>query len=138
MPSAFQESLMTAPDKQHQQNRLYPVRLGLEYRLKEAGRVVTVGTGRTISLSRSRVLLESDNGLPPDALVELAVSWPVQLENKVRLKLVIVGRTVQVNGKFITVDILRHEFRTRALLSQRHRLSPGSPSSGRTATASAY
>jgi len=48
------------------------------------------------------------------SLVELAISWPVWLEDQIPLKLHIVGKAVQVDGRQTTVQISRYEFRTAA------------------------
>lgn len=65
-------------------------------------------------MSSSQVVLESQQSLPVGMLVELAVTWPVWLQNTVRLKLHIFGRTTRISGNFTVIDILRHEFRTVA------------------------
>ena len=92
----------------------YPIGTHVEYRLMQRDRVLATGTGRTKTISSSRVVFESERGLPLGMLVELAVTWPVQVENGVGLTLQILGRTVHVMDKCTVVDILRHEFRTQA------------------------
>ncbi len=138
MLSAFQSGEPKAPDEQHQHDRHYPIRLDLEYRLKDSDHELSGGSGTTIHISSSRVLFEAKNALPPGSLVELAVAWPVELENRIKLRLIIVGRAVSVSGKRTLVDVVRHEFRTRALPTTKRRLSVASTSScGRTMAASA-
>src|SRR5581483_3862037 len=92
----------------------YPIEADVEYRLMEQASVVAGGTGRTKTMSSSQVVLESQQSLPVGMLVELAVTWPVWLQNTVPLKLHIFGRTTRMSGKFTVIDILRHEFRTVA------------------------
>jgi hypothetical protein len=138
MLSAFRSGEPKAPDEQHQHDRHYPIRLDLEYRLKDSDHELSAGSGSTIYISSSRVLFEAKNALPPGSLVELAVAWPVELENTIKLRLIILGRTVEVNGNCTLVDVLRHEFRIRALPTTKRRLSVASTSSsGRTMAASA-
>ena len=67
-------------------------------------------------MSSNRVLFDTETWLPADTLVELSLSWPVKLDNRIPLKLVILGRTVVFEGR-IAADILRHEFRTQAVQS---------------------
>lgn len=106
--------------------------------MKDSDRELSAGSGSTISISSSRVLFESKNALPPGSLVELAVAWPVELENRIKLRLIIVGRAVSVSGKRTLVDVVRHEFRTRALPTTKRQLSVASTSScGRAMAASA-
>ena len=111
MPSANrpQRHIASAPVESS-----YPISTDLEYRLLKAERVVAAGMGRTTSLSSSRVVFESDRELPVGLLIEMAVAWPARLENKVRLRLHILGRTVRASQKLIAIDILRHEFKTMA------------------------
>ena len=137
MPSAFPSREPKTPDMQHSHDRHYPIRLDLEYRLKDSEQELA-GSGSTISISSSRVLFEAKNALPPGSLVELTVAWPVELENRITLRLIILGRTVEVNGNCTLVDVVRHEFRIRALPTTKRQLSVASTSScGRTMAASA-
>jgi hypothetical protein len=53
----------------------------------EGDRVIGTGTGRTRTISRTRLWFESENRLPIGMLVELAVAWPARLDNRV-LKLI--------------------------------------------------
>ena len=95
-------------------DRAYPISVDLEYRLFANGRVLITGTGRTVCLSRRCVWFESEKTLPVGVLVDLAVTWPALLENKIGLKLRIYGRTVSSPDQCTVVQILRHQFRTRA------------------------
>ena len=92
----------------------YRIYANLTYRVLDGTRVLRRGTGRTTTMSSNRVLLETETWLPADTLIELSLSWPVMLDNRIPLKLVILGRTVMFEGR-VAVDILRHEFRTQAL-----------------------
>ena len=92
----------------------YPIATEVEYRLMQQEHVLGIGAGRTKTISSSCVVFESERALPVGLLVELAVTWPVRLENSVTLKLQILGRTVSITGNCTIVDILRHEFRTAA------------------------
>lgn len=80
----------------------------------EGERILVAGIGRTTSISSSSIVFECERPLPAGMLVELAVTWPVRLDNTVRLRLHILGRTVRAMGNFTAIDILRHEFRTVA------------------------
>ena len=116
----------------------YPIGADVEYRLLERQRVVSAGTGRTKTISSSCVVFESERTLPVGLLVELAVTWPVRLDNRVGLKLKILGRTVRVAGNCTAVDILRHEFRTQPLRTFSERAgAQSSPLPDRSSTACA-
>ena len=93
------------------------MRADLDYRLMDTNRALERGHGQILAMSRKSVWLESDKALCVGVAVELAVTWPVRLDNKIPLRLIIQGRTVSADGKSAKVEILRHEFRTRALSS---------------------
>lgn len=116
-------------------DRSYPIRADVDYRVMEEDRVLSSEKGRTRTMSSTHVWLEYDKVLRLGVLVELAVMWPVCLDGRVPLKLIIAGRVAQVQGKYAKVEILRHEFRIRPLT--RHHQPSGSKSVGRTMTASA-
>ena len=94
--------------------RMYPICIGLEFRTLDASRARIKGRGHTVFLSSSSVVFESEAGLPSGLPIELAINWPVKLEERVELRLCIRGRTANNAGNYTTVRIDRHEFRTRA------------------------
>lgn len=71
-----------------------------------------VGQGRTINMSSTGILFATDQNLLPGRTVELAVSWPAQLNNKCALKLVARGRVVRSEAGYAAVQIQHYEFRT--------------------------
>src|SRR5262245_44551806 len=72
------------------------------------------GEGRTINMSSSGVLITSSQMLLPGRRLELSISWPAQLNNKVALKLVARGRVVRFEQGRAAVEIQQYEFRTQA------------------------
>ncbi len=46
--------------------------------------------------------------------MELAISWPAQLNNKCALKLVARGRVVRFEGGRAAIEIQQYEFRTQS------------------------
>jgi hypothetical protein len=91
----------------------YPITIDLEYRLWSLGVLVRTGRGRTTGLSSNRVEFESGDQLPPEMTVEIAIAWPVLLNDAVSLQLYVLGHTVRSSDHCITVVIQRYEFRTR-------------------------
>lgn len=98
-----------------QRHRRFPICVDLQYWLLDEGRIVKTGFGRTVNLSSSGVLFEADEALPSGRAINLALAWPVRLDNKVGLKLRIIGRTVRKEYNCTAVQILHHAFRTRRL-----------------------
>lgn len=103
----------------------YPIVSHLEYQITRDGRRIAAGTGRTVTMSAHTVCFESENGLPLGELIELAVVWPARLDNRIPLKLRIVGRTVRVSGLLTTIKILKYEFRTMGARSSLGRAESG-------------
>lgn len=70
------------------------------------------GNGMTINMSSGGVLFDTDQVLLPGKRVEMAISWPAQLDNKTALKLVARGRVVRFDQGRAAVEIQQYEFRT--------------------------
>ncbi len=70
--------------------------------------------GKTLNISSSGVLFTTADALLPGRRMELAIDWPAQLDNKCALKLVARGRVVRFEGDRAALEILQHEFRTKA------------------------
>ncbi len=87
----------------------------LEYKLLDGKKVLKTGVGRTLNLSSSGILFESQEALPTGTSIRLAIEWPARLDNRVGLTLCVMGRTVRSAGTCTAVEILSHEFRTRAI-----------------------
>ena len=71
------------------------------------------GEGRTLNISSSGVLFTSEHMLIPGRRLELDISWPVQLNNQVALKLVARGRVVRFEEGRAAIEIQQYEFRTQ-------------------------
>ena len=120
----------------HESGRRYPICAHVEYQLPESHGVLSSGVGRTIYLSSGSMQIETEHGLPLGGMVELAVTWPARLDNRVRLKLQIMGRTVGVEGGCTTIKIARYEFRTRASPASTDPMLQRDPAAGRSANLS--
>ncbi len=70
-------------------------------------------SGKTVNMSSSGILFTTEHLLLPGRRVEVAVSWPAQLDNKCALKLVARGRIVRFQEGMAALEILHHEFRTK-------------------------
>ena len=92
----------------------YPLKMDLQYRLVSPGKGPPVsGCGRTITFGSHEVVFSGDQSIPANASVQLSVCWPVLLDERIRLQLVIEGRVTSVEGGTFTVRIGRYHFRTR-------------------------
>ncbi len=86
----------------------------VEYRVLGRREGELLGAGRTVDISSSGVIFTTTHPLLPGRRVELAIDWPAQLDNRCALKLVARGRVVRFEGDRAAIEILQHEFRTRA------------------------
>ena len=72
------------------------------------------GEGKTVNMSSSGVLFTSGQILRPGRRIELAISWPAQLNNKCALRLVARGRIVRFENGLAAMEIQQYEFRTQS------------------------
>ena len=72
------------------------------------------GEGKTVNMSSSGVLFTAAQILRPGRRVELAISWPAQLNHKCALKLVARGRIVRFENGLAAMEIQQYEFRTQS------------------------
>lgn len=87
----------------------YPIRLDLEYRVRERKRV-QIGRGHTVNLSSGGILFESEQSLQPGIPIELSITWPWWISDQVGLKLQVSGRTLRAQQNYIAVKAERHRF----------------------------
>jgi PilZ domain len=92
----------------------FPIERDVRYSVMNRRGGDEVGEGRTINMSSSGVLITSPQMLLPGRRLELSISWPAQLNNKVALKLVARGRVVRFEQGRAAVEIQQYEFRTQS------------------------
>lgn len=94
--------------------RRYPISCELQYRNLNWG-PQELANGKTLNISSNGMLLAIDRVLFPGANVEVRVSWPAKLDERLNLTLVVFGEVVRVGSEVATqvaVRIGRYEFRT--------------------------
>jgi hypothetical protein len=82
------------------------------------------GDGKTINISSTGVLFTSHHVLLPGRRLEVAISWPAQLNNKCALKLVARGRVVRFEEGLAAIEIQQYEFRTQAPMTANQAAAP--------------
>jgi hypothetical protein len=92
----------------------FPIDSSLEYKILRNGKVLESGPGRTLNISSSGVLFESDAGLTPGATVELSIAWPARLYDTAPIQLHVRGKAVRISGGAVAVRIVSYDFRTKA------------------------
>jgi hypothetical protein len=99
-------------DRRHSDR--FPIEREVRYRVLNKRSSEETGEGKTINISSSGVLFTVDHMLLPGRRMELAISWPAQLNNKCALKLVARGRVVRFEGGRAAIEIQQYEFRTQS------------------------
>jgi len=71
-----------------------------------------VGAGRTVNMSSKGLLIRTEQKLLTGKRLEMAISWPAQLDHKCALKLIARGKVVRAEAGTAAVSIEQYEFRT--------------------------
>ena len=99
-------------DRRHSDR--FPIEREVRYRVLNKRSSEETGDGKTVNISSSGVLFTVEHMLLPGRRMELAISWPAQLNNKCALKLVARGRVVRFEGGRAAIEIQQYEFRTQS------------------------
>ncbi len=99
-------------DRRHSDR--FPIEREVRYKVLNKRSNEEVGEGKTVNISSSGVLFTVDHILLPGRRMELAISWPAQLNDKCALKLVARGRVVRFEGGLAAIEIQQYEFRTQS------------------------
>ena len=92
----------------------FPIEREVKFRVLTRKTAEESGAGKTVNMSSNGVLFTTDQVLLPGRRVEVAISWPAQLNSKVALKLVARGRVVRYEPGYAAIEIQQYEFRTQA------------------------
>ena len=95
----------------------YPIERELRYKVLSKKTPDEAGAGRTIDISSTGILFTTEHLLLPGRRLELAISWPAQLNNTTALKLVARGRVVRYEQGRAAIQIQQYEFRTSGQLA---------------------
>ena len=93
--------------------RRYPVQVELKYKLLQNGLVAARGFGKTLEFGDGKVSFNVDRRLDQGADLELSLDWPLRIDGVCPLQLIVFGQVVASNREGSTLQITRHEFRTR-------------------------
>ncbi len=90
----------------------FPIERAIIY--KAIGRKTDLepGRGQTVNMSSTGILFTTDQDLTPGRRIELAISWPAQLDDTCPLKMVAKGRIVRTEPGKAALEIQQYEFRT--------------------------
>ena len=91
----------------------FPVTLDIRYSVSH--RPAETGSGQIIDLSSSGLRFAAQGPLEPGLKLDVAILWPVLLDEHVQLQLVVTGVVVWSSETEIALRIQRHDFRTRSV-----------------------
>lgn len=92
----------------------FPIERDIRFKILNRKGSDEEGAGRTINMSSNGVLFTTDRLLLPGRRLEVAISWPAQLNSKVALRLVARGRVVRTEEGRAAIEIHQYEFRTQS------------------------
>jgi hypothetical protein len=99
---------------ERRQSDRFPIEREVKYRVMNKRSGDECGEGKTVNISSAGVLFTAEHILLPGRRMELAISWPAQLNNKVALRLVARGRVVRFENGLAAIEIQQYEFRTQS------------------------
>ena len=94
------------------------MRFGMELPLKykaASAELAFFGLGRTNVLSSTEFIFTADQPIESGMLCEISIAWPILLENRVRLQLILEATIVRVEGPVVAARISKYNYRTRGV-----------------------
>ena len=120
----LKETAVTEISQDRRHKRRYSIQLAVQYKIVKNYLVVGTGSGHSLNLSSNGIAFATAQPLKVGSYLELAISWPVLLNQSCPLKLVASGRVVRSDHECTAITMDRYEFRTQGAKSMQ---SAGSP-----------
>jgi hypothetical protein len=111
-----------AQSKTDRSDHHYPIVLPVRYHARRATSLYAFGTGQTVSIGSKSIVFIAEQPLIAGLTADLNVDWPALLDDAVRLQVHIRGKIDKTDEHKTFLQIMGHEFRTRAA-GQDHLLS---------------
>jgi hypothetical protein len=99
-------------DNNRRKTSRFPIEREIRFRVSTRDNLFETGVGNTLNISSSGVLFSTDKPVLPGRRVEVAISWPAELNRNTALKLVARGRIVRVGDGVAAAELQNFEFRT--------------------------
>jgi hypothetical protein len=91
----------------------FPLVLPLKYEtISSKGKAIS-GTGSTVLLSSTAIIFSADQPVRRGVRCEISIAWPVLLQGRIRLQLVLQSVITRSEGQFVMGRVSKYEFRTR-------------------------
>jgi hypothetical protein len=114
-PSERRVRLPKDPGPDRRASVRFPLTLEVHYSVSHRCAPVETGSGQIIDLSSSGLRFAAQGPLEPGLKLDVAVNWPVLLDGRVQLQLIVTGVVVWSSGTETALRIQRHDFRTRSV-----------------------
>ncbi|MDR3719364.1 MAG: PilZ domain-containing protein [Bryobacteraceae bacterium] len=108
----WSEGHLSFPEDDRRQSIRFPIKSPLRWVVLNRKAGPLSGSGETLDFSSSGFAFRSDVALPLGCRLQLDVEWPAELDGRVPMKLVVIGKVVRVDGRVACVTIEKREFRT--------------------------
>jgi len=94
-------------------NERFALRLPVTFRNSTDPQNAEVSSGTTLNISSNGLLFQTTDELKAGQRILVSIEWPVRLENRIPLNLVLHGRILRCEGGMAAMQTQRHEFKTR-------------------------
>ncbi len=115
---SFPKSILPCAERTHDRrasNRL-PIERDVHYKVLDGKKTVKyVGSGKSLNMSSGGVLFTTASSLREGERIELAVTWPAKLDDRIALKLVAIGVLVRTHETQAAMSIENYEFKTQGI-----------------------
>lgn len=88
----------------------FPIEMDLSYRV--GPKTAECVAGRTINISSTGILAQTEGAPAKGSKVHMSLAWPLLLDNRVPLQLIVDGRVVRAAEGQVAIRFERFEFRT--------------------------
>ncbi len=99
-------------DQNRRKTSRFPIVREIRYRVSTRENLFETGVGSTVNISSAGVMFSTEKPLLPGRRVEVAISWPAELNRSTALKLVARGRIVRTEDGHAAAELQNFEFRT--------------------------
>lgn len=90
----------------------FPVSMQLRYKAVSRD-MALYGVGRTNLMSSTELIFTSEHPMEPGMTAEISIAWPVLLDNRVRLQLILECAIVRSEGRVAQARIAKYYYKTR-------------------------
>ena len=91
----------------------FPLVLPLKYKTTSSKGKAISGMGSTALLSSTDIVFKADQPLGSALRCEISIEWPVLLEGRISLQLVLQSVITKSEGQVVMGRVSQYEFRTR-------------------------